>query len=59
MKYKEVRGEPRPGDSALHRSNQLDARPVARVEGPLVWIFIGDTEAGPYPKKNYTYSRKA
>ncbi|HEY8881961.1 MAG TPA: hypothetical protein VIM47_01025 [Dermatophilaceae bacterium] len=52
-----VRGEPKPGDQALHKSNQLDSRPVARVEGRLVWILIGDTEAGPYPRENYTYHR--
>ena len=52
-----VRGEPKPGDHALHKSNQLDSRPVARVEGRLVWILIGDTEAGPYPRENYTYHR--
>jgi hypothetical protein len=51
--------EPRPGDWALHRNNQLDAREVARVEGRYVWIFIGASKAGPYPRENYTFSRKS
>jgi hypothetical protein len=54
--WKAVR-KPKPGDWALHKCNTLDAREVARVEGRYVWIFIGASKAGPYPRENYTFSR--
>jgi hypothetical protein len=50
--------EPQPGDLATHRSNDLDAREVSRVEATVVWIWIDRTEAGPFPANNYTYKRE-
>jgi hypothetical protein len=44
----------KPGDWALHTSNQLDSREVARVEGPLIWLWaFGDEPIGPFPAANY------
>lgn len=59
MKFKPVTiEEVQPGDLALHTSNQLDAREVSRIDGDQVWIFIGESNIGPLPAENYTYSRR-
>lgn len=54
--------EPQVGDMALHKSNQLDAREVVRVEkldGKLwIGLKIGEIEAWPCPAKNYIYTRR-
>jgi hypothetical protein len=57
--YKTIRRDRvKPGDLALHKDNQLDAREVARVDGDSIWIWIGRDPFGPYPRENYTYSRR-
>lgn len=48
----------RVGDLALHRSNQLDEREVARVEGDQIWLNIGGATFGPFPESNYDFRRE-
>lgn len=48
---------PQPDDWADHVSGDLDPRQVSRVEGTQVWIMIGNTEVGPLPIENYSYTR--
>lgn len=49
--------EPMPDDSATHAFEQLDPRPVTRVEGESIWLDFWGDEFGPFPKANYTYRR--
>lgn len=43
-----------PGDMALHKNNQLDARPVESVEGDTIRLRIGSVVTSPVPAANYT-----
>lgn len=43
-----------PGDMALHKNNQLDAREVAYVGGSLIRLRIGDLITEAVPADNYT-----
>lgn len=49
----------RPGDFADHVSRELDPRRVTRVDRPrgLVWLDLLGEECGPFPARNYDYSR--
>ena len=49
---------PKPGDVADHKSRELDPRRVSRVEGELIWLDLLTTEAGPFPRANYTFKRR-
>ena len=46
----------KPGDMALHKNGQLDARPVHGVstDGSLITLRIGDHVTDPLPAENYT-----
>lgn len=48
---------PQPGDMAHHRWANVDSRPVARVDGAQVWLQAYG-EIGPFPVKNYRYTRR-
>lgn len=54
----EVTGEPVEGDIAIHVNGNLDPREVADVRGDEVWLWLGISRIGPFPKSNYTYTRK-
>lgn len=41
------------GDLALHKNNQLDARPVECVEGDKIRLRIGTLVTDPVSAKNY------
>lgn len=43
----------RRGDRALHKSNQLDSRPVAKVEGNKIYLQINTLVTDPVPASNY------
>lgn len=43
----------KPGDRALHKSNQLDSREVHSVEGGKIRLLIGDTVTEPVPAAHY------
>jgi hypothetical protein len=50
--------EPQPGDLAVHRYLDLDARTVARYNVVGVWLDLGlDSPSGPFPGDQYTYRR--
>lgn len=48
-----------PGDWALHKSNQLDAREVASVDGDTIQLRIGDRLTPPVRAANYDRVRTA
>ena len=43
----------KPGDLALHKNNQLDARPVEVVEGDQIRLRIGSIVTDFIPASNY------
>lgn len=45
------------GDIASHKFQDLDPRPVSRVEDGQIWLSIGESEIGPYPAENYRIKR--
>lgn len=49
---------PRPDDLAVHRYQDLDPRPVTRVEVDSVWLDINGSEYGPFPASQYTFRRE-
>lgn len=42
-----------PGDMALHKNNELDARPVEGVAGSWITLRIGSMVTAPVPAANY------
>lgn len=47
------------GDLAEHKYQELDARPVASVEGTKIRLRIGTLVTGPVPMSNYRRIPKA
>lgn len=45
-----------PGDRALHKSGELDSRPVVAIQGNVVWLRFFNSIAT-MPADNYTYTR--
>ena len=43
----------KPGDRALHKSNQLDSREVAEVSGAMIRLVIGSVPDCWVPAANY------
>ena len=48
--------DPQPGDLAWHKDG-LDPREVTRVTKRSVWLKLLGDVFGPFPRKNYTFTR--